>query len=321
MRQLVLSLCLFAAGPALGAPERASDPLALLERARLAAERLDYSGVFVRQRGDDVSSARITHVRNGRPVQERLENLDGEPAETLRRGGELVTYLPARKRMVIESRAQVSGFPAMAAPEREQLARHYAARFFPGDRVAGRTSTAIALDPRDTYHFGYRFWIDTASGLLLRAQRVNEKGEVVEQVAFTQLTIGTQPASRLKAGIGDTRGWQVDNLVGRPIDLSRWAVRWVPGGFRRVAEVTRSLDSAGGRREVAQILYSDGLAGLSVFIEPWRADRSVSPLQLGALNMVGKRQGNFWLTIVGEVPMASIRQVADSVEFAETFSK
>lgn len=320
MRLFVLSLCLLA-GPALAAAERATDALALLERARLAAERLDYTGVFVRQRGDEVSSARITHARNGKPVQERLENLDGEAAETLRSGRELTTYLPRQKRLVIESRSQVSGFPAMAAPDREQLARHYTARSFPADRVAGRAATAIALDPRDPYHFGYRFWIDAASGLLLRAQRMNEDGEVVEQVAFTQLTIGRQPPSRLKPAITDTRGWQVDNLVGRPIDLSRWKVRWVPGGFRRIAEVARTLESDSGKRDVAQILYSDGLAGLSIFIEPWRAERSASPLQFGALNMVGKRHGKFWLTIVGEVPMASIRQVADSVEFAETFPR
>lgn len=319
MRLLVLSLCLLA-GPAL-AEQLAPNALALLERARLSAERLDYSGVFVRQRGNEVSSARITHARNGKPVQERLENLDGEAAETLRRGGELMTYLPTQKRLVIESRSQISGFPALAAPEREQLARHYSARFFPGDRVAGRASTAIALDPKDAYRFGYRFWIDTATGLLLRAQRVNENGEVVEQVAFTQLSLGSQPTSRLKAATSDTRGWQVDNLVGRPIDLSRWKVRWVPGGFRRIAEVSRTLESDAGKREVAQILFSDGLAGLSVFIEPWRADRTASPLQFGALNMVGKRHGKFWLTIVGEVPMASIRQVADSVEFAETLPR
>jgi sigma-E factor negative regulatory protein RseB len=320
MRQLVLSLCLSFAGMAYAAPGT-PDALALLERSRLAAERLDYTGVFVRQRGNEVSSARITHARNGKPVQEKLENLDGEAAETLRRGGELVTYLPVQKRMVIESRAALPGFPAILAPDRELLSRYYTTRFFDGDRVAGRTSTAIALDPRDAYRFGYRFWVDTATGLLLRSQRVNEKGEVVEQVAFTQLVIGSQPASRLKTGIGDTRGWQVDNLAGRPIDLSRWVVPWVPGGFRRVAEMTRTLDSAGGRREVAQILYSDGLAGLSIFIEPWRADRSASPLQLGALNMLGKRHGKFWLTIVGEMPMASIRQVADAVELAETLPK
>lgn len=320
MRQFVLSLCLAVAGTAFAAPGT-PDALALLERSRQAAERLDYTGVFVRQRGNEVSSARITHARNGKPYQEKLENLDGPAVETLRRGGELVTYVPSQKRMVIESRAALSGFPAMMAPDREQLSRYYTTRFFEGDRVAGRMSTAIALDPRDAYRFGYRFWIDSATGLLLRAQRVSEKGEVVEQVAFTQLSLGRQPASRLKAGAGDTRGWQVDNFAGRPIDLSRWGVRWMPGGFRRVAELTRTLESASGRREVAQILYSDGLAGLSIFIEPWRADRSESPLQLGALNMVGKRHGKFWLTIVGEVPMASLRQVADSVEFAETFPR
>ena len=96
---------------------------------------------------------------------------------------------------------------------------------------------------------------------------------------------------------------------------------WLPPGFAPVGAWVRKLPSVterGEQREVLQLLYSDGLAGLSIFVEPWSAERSARPLQLGAVNMLGKRVGRFWLTIVGEVPMATVRRVADSIEFAET---
>jgi sigma-E factor negative regulatory protein RseB len=52
-----------------------------------------------------------------------------------------------------------------------------------------------------------------------------------------------------------------------------------------------------------------------VFIEPWSPRHEGLPLQQGSLNMLGKRHGKFWLTIVGEVPLVSIRQIAESLEF------
>lgn len=323
MRPFVLWLCLLAAGAAFAdAPARDAGALALLERARIAAERLDYRGVFVRQRGDEVSSTRITHRRAGSRVQEKLESLDGRASETIRRGDQLVTYLPEQRRKIIESRVQGPGFPAITAPSARELATQYNIRTFAGERVAGRPATAVALDSRDAFHFGYRFWFDRETGLLLRAQRVNEQGQVVEQIAFAELNIGRQPPSRLRPSVGDTRGWQVENLSAEPAELQDWRLRWLPDGFRRIGAVTRSLvGERGSLREVDQILYSDGLAGLSVFIEPWTPERSASPLQLGALNMVGKRHGKFWLTIVGEVPMAAIRQVAEAVEFGQSPSR
>lgn len=321
LRAVCLRLCIALstqwAGPGFAATSNV-DLLALLERAQQAARKLDYSGVYVQQRGHEVSSTRIVHLHDGKFAQERLQRLDGPPSETLRRGEELTTYLPQQKRLLIESRGVQPGFPGLVTLRREQLETHYTFRRFVGDRVAGRASHAIALDPRDAYHYGYRFWSDASSGLLLRAQTVSENGDVVEQVAFTELKVGGIPPSLLRPEVGDTRGWRTDRVAAHTVDLSAWRVRWLPGGFEKVTSVNRTIGMPGAEREVAQLLYSDGLAGLSVFIELWTPSRSASPLQFGALNMVGKRHGKFWLTIVGEVPMAAIRRVADAIEFAET---
>ncbi len=330
LRLMLLSFIVITAGPAVSAaalnaaanaaPQSSANPAHMLETARSAAQHLNYTGVYIYQRGNEVRSTRITHLHTASATQEKLDNLDGQPSETVRKGDELLTYLPRQRRLVIESRGHEPGFPGLLAINNEALKQYYSARNFGSERVAGRPVVGLALDARDRFHYSYRFWTDQVTGLLLRAQTLNEQAEVVEQVAFTQLSLGTFPHEQVRPSITDTHGWQIDNAVTKNTDLSAWKLGWVPGGFQRVGSVMRVMREAGAgksgnRREVAQILYSDGLAGLSIFIEPWSPERSAIPLRLGALNMLGKRQGKFWLTIVGEVPMTAIRQVADSLEF------
>lgn len=108
-----------------------------------------------------------------------------------------------------------------------------------------------------------------------------------------------------------------------PANLNEWTVTGMPVGFKKVRELKRMVTDAPApkatdtqvkRREVSQLVFSDGLAAISIFIEPSSQSRTEGSLQQGALNIVGKRQGDYWLTIVGEVPSAAIRQVANSIE-------
>jgi sigma-E factor negative regulatory protein RseB len=295
------------------------DSLVWLEKLRAAAQRLDYSGVFVYQQGPDASTSRITHLGKARASLEKIEMLDGLPRECLRNGDETICYMPTERRLIVESRGNEKAFPDFPAASADQLAQYYRARKTGSARVAGRDAQAIALEPLDGLRYGYRLWADKATGLLLRAQTISEKGEVVEQIAFTQLAIGPIQPARVKASFSDTRGWRIENAVVSNLDLSRWTIKWVPGGFRQIRAVRRMVTDhtsaqAPVQREISQLLYSDGLAGISIFIEPWSPQRRGAPVHQGALNMVGKRHGEFWLTIVGEVPMTVIRQVADSIQ-------
>ena len=299
------------------------ESLVWLGKVRTAALRLDYVGVFVYQQGPEVRTSRITHLGKAHPLREKLEMLDGQPRECIRNGEEVICYMPAERRLIAESRGGEKAFPDFPAASPDQLAAYYRARKIGSARVAGRDAQAISLEPIDGLRYGYRLWADKSTGLLLRAQTISEKGEVVEQIAFTQLSIGTVPPSRVKASYEDTHGWRIENAVISHLDLSKWAIKWMPGGFSQIRAVKRLVtdrlsDPTHTQREIAQLLYSDGLAGISIFIEPWSPQRVGAPVHQGALNMVGKRHGEFWLTIVGEVPMAAIRQVADSIELTAT---
>jgi sigma-E factor negative regulatory protein RseB len=300
-----------------------------LKKIQTAAQRLNYSGTFVYQQGNQVRTSRITHVLEGKNEIEKLEVLDGKPREYIRNNEEIVCYVPESKTLLVEKRVTQDVFPAILAANPTDLAEHYNIKKAETGRVAGHDTQAVLLEPKDNMRYGYKLWAEKSTGLLLRAQTINDRHEVVEQIAFTQISIGNIDRSRVKPSFANTRGWRVENAVMRQVNLSNWTVKSVPAGFKKIREMKRLLsDTAAGepasesghpaqstQREVSQIVFSDGLAAISVFIEPGTQSRTEGSMQQGAMNIVGKRQGDFWLTIVGEVPSAAIRQVANSIEF------
>jgi sigma-E factor negative regulatory protein RseB len=297
----------------------------LLARTQSAARVLNYAGTFVYQQGNQVRTSRITHIVDGRFESEKLEILDGKPREYIRNGDEITYYVPEAKTLVIEKRVSQEVFPAILAASPTELAEFYTIQKAANGRVAGFECQAVLLSPKDRLRYGYRLCAEKASGLLLRAQTLNQSGEVIEQIAFTQIAIGNIDRRSAKPSYVNTVGWHVENSITMQTATSGWTVRNIPPGFKKTRELKRLVSdtpaanalpgTSSNRREVIQIVYSDGLAAISVFVEPGTQSRTEGSLQQGAMNIVGKRQGDFWLTIVGEVPAAAITQVASSIEF------
>jgi sigma-E factor negative regulatory protein RseB len=293
-----------------------------LKKIQAAAQKLNYSGTFVYQQANQMRTSRITHLLDGKNELEKLEILDGKPREYIRNNDEVICYVPDAKTLFVEKRIAHDVFPAILANNPAELSDFYDVRKDESGRIAGHDCQSIVLLPKDNLRYGYKLWAEKGSGLLLRAQTLNEKNEVVEQISFTQIAIGGIDRNRVRPTIGNTNGWHVENAIMSPSNTSSgWTVKALPAGFRKIREVKRKLSdepsgsSQASPREVLQMVYSDGLAAISVFIEPGTQSRTEGSMQQGAMNIIGKRHGDFWLTIVGEVPSTAIRQVANSIEF------
>jgi sigma-E factor negative regulatory protein RseB len=301
-----------------------------LRTIQSAARGQSYSGTFVYQQGNQVRTSRITHVVDGKNELEKLEILDGKPREYIRNNDEVVYYIPEAHTLLVEKRVTQDVFPAILAASPSEIATYYTIRKAETGRVAGFDCQSVVLEPKDRFRYGYKFWAEKNSGLLLRVQTLDDGNEVVEQIAFTQIAIGNIDRSRAKSSFIRTNGWRIENSVMSSGAPSGWSVKNIPPGFKKIREVKRlvsdtpksSTGSSGGtqmaqasQREITQIVFSDGLAAISVFIEPGSQSKTEGSMQQGALNIIGRRQGDFWLTIVGEVPLAAIKQVANSIEF------
>jgi len=289
----------------------AAPVLALLQNIEAAAQNQDYIGVFTHQHADTLTSARIVHVVDGTGERERLELLDGEPREYLRHNDTTQCLIPA-KRLVIRARARHDRFPAILVGDARQIDQVYQLRAEAGTaRVAGRTCRLAHLTPRDSARYAYTLCTDTQTGLLLKMQTVDGE-KILAQTAFTSVTVGKDtPPTQLEPA-WDTTDWEVRDEPTRTIDLAArgWRIP-APAGYQRVAQLQRPMADA---REVSQVVFADGLAALSVFIEP--AQAAPAPAvggtlwQRGALSVHLTRIGDYGLTLLGEVPPAVLRNLA-----------
>jgi sigma-E factor negative regulatory protein RseB len=305
------------------------DAQGALQRIQGAAKKINYSGTFVYQQGSQVRTSRITHIFDEKNEIEKLEILDGKPREYIRNNDEIICYLPESKTLLIEKKGAQDVFPAILASNGADITLYYHVRFGESVRVAGYDAFALILEPKDNLRYGYKLWAEKSTALLLRAQTINENNVVVEQIAFTQLEIGNINRNRVKPSFVNTAGWHREHSAMLPMSTLGWTVKSVPPGFKLVREMKRVVSdvpaqensasiaaaSPTSQRELMQLVFSDGFAAISVFIEPGSRSKTEGSMQQGAMNITGKRQGDFWLTIVGEVPAAAIKQVANSIEF------
>jgi len=297
-----------------------SDPAAMqwLQRIYSATQKLSYTGTFVYQHDDQVETSRITRMANASGPVERLEILDGVPREIIRSRDQVVCYLPSIATIKIDKQGGRHPFPLILSDQLKDLAESYVVRKGELERVAGYDCQVIVLEPRDNMRYAQRLCAELASGMLLKAKTLNEKNEMLEAFAFTQLKIGGHiDREKLKPRfMTRSKDWHVEDSEATEMDLAQagWTVRSQPPGFRKVTEMTRTLNGATG---VGHIVFSDGLAAVSVFIEPAvarNAARQPGLSRQGAINVFARQVDNYWVTVVGETPAESVKLIANAVE-------
>ncbi|HSJ97642.1 MAG TPA: MucB/RseB C-terminal domain-containing protein [Myxococcota bacterium] len=313
-RRLVPALALGLACAAQAAP---NDPLAWLQRAAQAARETTFAGTYVHTNGERTATLRITHVASGDETHERIEPLDASTHEIVRRNDEMYCRFPDAKTVRLDPRITARFFPALLGSSVERIAANYDVKLGQTERVLGFECRWLRLEPRDAMRFAQRVCSEIGSGLVLRAKTLDGDGRVIEQYTFTDLRMGpavarTDVRSIFKAR---TRQWLDD---GQPRDEAiaaetGWEVSDPPAGFRKVAELKRTLP---GRSEpVSQIVLSDGLASLSVFVEPnagpGRNAETFS--EDGTTTFFVRPMGEVLVSVLGEVPLATAQQVGRAV--------
>lgn len=315
----VVVLGLAAANIAVADSADPREALAWLGKMATASNQLNYSGTFVYQHGRQSETSSIAHFVNpAGGVFERLETLDGPVREGVRSNDQVTCYLPGSKTVLIEQR-NARLLPALLPENLAGITESYVVRAGGRDRVAGHECQVISLDPRDSLRYGREFCLEVRSGLPLRVRTFNEKNDAVESFAFTQLKLGGRfDRDKVKSKYASrSRNWRIDrsalNVTEKAVETG-WIVSNQPPGFRKLMEVKRSI--AGRSDPVAQIVFSDGLAAISVFIEPMPRDKTAerSLTHQGAVNIYTRPYADRMVTVLGEAPAATVMQIANSLE-------
>lgn len=305
-------------------PTDATEVERWLMRLHEAARQRAYVGTFVVTAGPYMSSSRIWHVDDGQQQMERVEALSGTPRSTFRRNDEVVTFLPASRTVVNETREALGLFPNLLSRADASVDRFYRLNAAGQGRVAGLDADIVQLTPSDALRFGYRVWTEQKTGLVIKMQTLDAAQHVLEQAAFSELQLNAPVAVvKLKALMGNTHGYRVHsvNLQKTTADQEGWTL--VGGGVPGFAPVHCYKRTEGTGATLGglplQCIYSDGLASVSVFVEPFDAARHArwqahEQLSMGATHMRGRQLGNWWLTAVGEVPPLTLVAFVSALE-------
>lgn len=315
---LSLLLALVVSAPALSAEALPTQVGAFLQQTQQAARNSDYAGIFTYQQGANMQSSRIVHVVDGTGERERLVVLDGEPREFIRHNDTVQCLVPAKELVLIEKH-RMDRFPGVLLGENHDLDAHYVLQVHDSrQRVAGHECVPVDILPRDEFRYGYRFCVDPKSKLLIKAQTVTSDGDVVNQIAFTSLQQGSAVKADELETSWDMRNWRKVQVATQTVDVAELGWRVVlPPGFHHNTQVSRPMKSG---KPVMQIVVTDGLAAISVFIEqfePSQDSRAMpkGPARNGAMNIYGARIGDHWLTAIGEVPVATLHQLVEHIEY------
>lgn len=317
MKRLLAASMLLGLALAAHAGEASPDSaMAWLQRIAQAAQQLNYSGSFIYQHGQQVETSHIIHLKDASGEHEKLVTLDGRPHQIYRNNDEVYCFMSDDKTVMVDRHRVKKAFPALLPPQLAGLGEFYEIKLGGQERVAGRECQVIFLTPKDQYRYGHQLWADIQTGLLLKASTWSDQKQIVDQFAFTQIKIGgpinrndLKPALKGKRLVRSTGEGTTQVL---PIDAG-WEVSAAPPGFKKVTAMKRVLP--GASMPVNHIVFSDGLAAASVFIEP-ASDQTMQGLShQGALHAYSRKVGEHQIKVLGEVPEATVMHIGDAVTY------
>jgi sigma-E factor negative regulatory protein RseB len=312
----------------------ADDPRDWLQKMNQALATRNYDGTFFHLSEGRVETMRIVHrVRAGR-VTERLQSLDGSGREFVRNSEELTCYLPDQHTVLVEPRPDHGPFLGSLPQFGADVNDFYRIESLPSTHILGRPARVIAVNPKDQFRFGYRLWLDEKTAMPLKTQLCDSRGQVIEQIFFARLDMPENiPDSDLAPAV-HTEGmrWvrQGPSQDSASPALSAYRASELPPGFRLTVAGAQTI--GGATVPASHLVYSDGLATVSVFVEAQPPDArgagggtDASPSAPAEPPMQGlARVGSGYaystvvqghqVTAVGEVPAKTVEFIAHSVK-------
>lgn len=310
LRFVLIALLVFAA-PICAMPADENNARGLLARMSVALRANDYQGSFVYEHNGQIDALRLFHS-GGSTERERLISMNGPRSEIVRSGGSIISTQTDSPTVVLNTSDNARLLPLTPDTRGAFFSKYYALNVAGQDRIAGYDARIVTISPRDAYRYGYRLWLDENTNLPLRSELVDGARRTLEQFMFVALDIGAKPKE------SDLQSSANSGVSAPPEELplttpARWRVVDLPPGFHFL----RGQRPAQGPTQTEHHLYTDGIANISVYIEP--RDSSVPAVAersmvRGALNVYSRDLDAWRITALGDVPHAAVERIARSTQ-------
>lgn len=298
----------------------------LIARIGWAAQQEDFSGRYIISQSDAFATLKTTHIGTNDSDYELVIALAGDENQMFRQGEHLYTINPHLKNILLDRQSLAQLFPDWGKPEYGHAQNYYQLELLRSERFIGRNTDVIRVIPQDSWRFGYKIWLDQATGLLLRLEIEDPiTGGTLQRMSFTDINVAS-PAESEKLQLQT----YIDSLKKQDYTVQDWPFVFVapqehgwqltnsPHGFETVISIMRPLDE---HTHVLQWVLSDGVATISIFIEPQTNNHNFSAetwISSGATNLVAYSLNEWRITLVGEVPAQTLHTLAAMLQRKQT---
>ncbi len=294
------------------------DPWLIINKAAKATKLLNYKGVFHSQHNKEIKSIEITHATNDDQEFIKMNVLDGSPGEVLSQGKTIYVYNTIEDNVIIQKRKQQRLFPAIFPSNTDMIKNFYRLSVGKNQRIAGRLSQSVVLSPIDNFRYSYHFWLDKKTSLPLKMIVMDQAQNIIEHASFTQIKmIKDNNLNWFKPEVDPSKNYIFnDKVVGQGIVKKPfWTMKKVPPGFKEIDFITKRI--AGLNILSHQLVFSDGLSYVSLFIKPITRGQKpkVGHLNLGVNNICAQYHNGYQIMAVGSVPLTTCNNFSESIEF------
>lgn len=292
-------------------------PKQLLEEMCAAMSSQSYRGTFIHLHNNKIESMEIVRRKDENGEVEKLLSLNGEAREIIRNQDVVTCILPKSQKITIDKTRPGSQLPLALPQNLNNIEVFYELGLDGSERIAGLESTIVSLKPKDSYRYGHRIWIASASKLMLKSDLLDEQGVPIEQIMFTKLALDNNlPDSAFSSNLQSDEFQRVDvgkaNMPEKTDLMLQWRLTQAPQGFALVSHTRQMVKS--NQAPVEHMVLSDGMASVSVFIEPQQGKSLSGTSRMGAVNAYGSIKAGHKVVVVGEVPAATVMLINQHVE-------
>jgi len=291
------------------------DPWLILEKSAKASQQLNYEGVFHSQSSSESNSTHVIHANIDNKEYCLLKMLDGAPNEVFCSGD--MVYVTSQDGLLIKKRKNQFLFPSVLPSDIKHLKKNYQLSFGEKKRVADRMAQHIELKAKDNLRFNYHIWIDDKNLLPLKLIVTNNKNITIEQSTFTTIAFSEVIDKDIfEKNINLSEIYVAKNkFVENYVSNKFWNLKDLPSGFKEVDLISRRVN--GLNLLDYQIIFSDGLAYVSLFIRP--ITRGTEPKEgtvaIGPTNISARYQDGYQIMSVGMVPPETVNTFSGAIEF------
>ena len=289
-------------------------PADWLDRMSAAMQNTSYSGTVIRTKGGKSEALKVVHSIADGVISEKMTVQEGNGLEIIRKGNEVHCILPDQKSVLVETWNDQSTLFSAIPSSTVRNGHEYDLSLVREERVAGRKAVLLAIRPHDEFRFGHRLWLDLETGFPLKTELLDGDGSLLEQVKFADINIvsSISPEALSPSFSLDNFTWHSGPEKRVEVEVqSDWVSDDLPAGFRVIS--TKSEKLSGTEIPVTHILYSDGLATVSVFIAKGHKKKIARRSNVGGSSAYSVQLDDYQITAVGEVPAVTVEKIASSM--------